>query len=108
VHCAAGKDRTGVVVALSLAVAGVPHDEIVADYAMTAEVIDALVAKLAASPTYAEDMEHRDVATHTPRAETMDRVLTLLDERYGGAVGWLEEHGFGAAERAALRARLRD
>jgi protein tyrosine/serine phosphatase len=108
VHCAAGKDRTGVVVALALAVAGVGHAEIVADYAMTADVIDALVAKLAASPTYAEDMDRRDVASHTPRAETMDRVLTLLDERYGGAAGWLEAHGFGADERAALRSRLRD
>jgi len=108
VHCAAGKDRTGVVVALALSVAGVPHEEIVADYAMTAEVIDALVAKLAASPTYAEDMEQRDVASHTPRAETMDRVLTLLDERFDGPVGWLDAHGFGADERAALRSRLRD
>jgi protein-tyrosine phosphatase len=107
VHCAAGKDRTGVVVALALAVAGVPHEEIVADYAMTAEVIEALVAKLAASPTYAEDMDQRDIASHTPRAETMDRVLTLLDERFGGPVGWLEAHGFGADERAALKARLR-
>jgi protein-tyrosine phosphatase len=108
VHCAAGKDRTGVVAALSLAVAGVPHEEIVADYAMTADVIDALVAKLAASPTYAEDMVKRDVASHTPRAETMDRVLTVLDERYGGAAGWLDAHGFGAEERLALRSRLRD
>jgi protein-tyrosine phosphatase len=108
VHCAAGKDRTGVVVALALVVAGVPHEEIVADYALTADVIDALVAKLVASPTYAEDMERRDVASHTPRAETMDRVLTLLDERHGGPIGWLDAHGFGPDERAALRARLRD
>jgi protein tyrosine/serine phosphatase len=108
VHCAAGKDRTGVVVALALAVAGVAHDDIVADYALTAEVIDALVAKLAASPTYAEDMERRDVASHTPRADTMERVLALLDERWGGPVGWLTAHGFGPEEQAALRARLRD
>ena len=108
VHCAAGKDRTGVVVALCLAVAGVPHEEIVADYAMTAEIIDALVAKLAASPTYAEDMDRHDMARHTPRAETMDRVLTLLDERFGGAAGWLADHGFGADEQATLRAHLRD
>ncbi|TFV52010.1 tyrosine-protein phosphatase [Blastococcus sp. TF02A-35] len=107
VHCAAGKDRTGVVVALALAVAGVPHEEIVADYALTAEVIDAIVARLAASPTYAEDMVSRDVASHTPRAETMDRVLTLLDERFGGPLGWLTAHGFGPEEQAALRARLR-
>jgi protein-tyrosine phosphatase len=108
VHCAAGKDRTGVVCALALAVAGVPHEEIVGDYAMTADVIDALVAKLATSPTYAEDMDTRDIAGHTPRADTMDRVLTLLDERFGGAAGWLETHGFGADEQAALRARLRE
>ena len=108
VHCAAGKDRTGVVCALALAVAGVPHEEIVADYAMTADVIDALVAKLAASPTYAEDMVARDVASHTPRAGTMDRVLTLLDEQHGGPSAWLDAHGFGADEQAALRARLRD
>ena len=108
VHCAAGKDRTGVIVAFTLAVAGVPVEEIVADYAMTADVIDALVAKLASSPTYAEDMDHRDLARHTPRAETMARVLDLLDERHGGPVGWLTEHGFGPEEQAALRARLRD
>jgi protein-tyrosine phosphatase len=108
VHCAAGKDRTGVICALALAVAGVTPEAIVADYAQTAEVIDALVAKLASSPTYAEDMTSRDVASHTPRAESMRRVLELLDERWGGPVGWLEQHGFGADEQAALRARLRD
>ena len=107
VHCAAGKDRTGVVVALSLAVAGVPYEEIVADYAMTADVIEALVAKLAASPTYAEDMDRHDLPRHTPRAETMTRVLALLDEQHGGPAGWLREHGFGDDEQATLRARLR-
>jgi protein tyrosine/serine phosphatase len=108
VHCAAGKDRTGVVCALALAVAGVAHDEIVADYAMTADVIEGVVARLAASSTYAEDMVTRDISAHTPRAETMDRLLRLLDERHGGPLGWLQAHGFGAEEQAALRARLRD
>jgi protein tyrosine/serine phosphatase len=108
VHCAAGKDRTGVIVAFALAVAGVPDAEIVADYAMTADVIDALVAKLALSPTYSEDMDLSDVARHTPRAATMARVLDVLDERHGGPVGWLDAHGFGPDEQAALRARLRD
>ncbi len=107
VHCAAGKDRTGVVCALALAVADVEPEAIVADYAQTAEVIDALVAKLATSPTNAEDMTTRGVASHTPRAETMRRVLELLEARHGGPVGWLTENGFGPDEQAALRARLR-
>lgn len=108
VHCAAGKDRTGVVVALTLAVAGVPHEEIAIDYGLSGDRIDAIVARLAATPTYGGDMERRDTAAHAPRRETMDRVLELLDERHGGPIGWLESHGFGADEQAALRARLRD
>jgi len=107
VHCAAGKDRTGVICAFALSVAGAEPAAIVADYAQTAEVIDALVAKLATSPTYAEDMTGREIAVHTPRAETMQRVLEVLDERWGSPAGWLEAHGFGAEEQAALRARLR-
>jgi protein-tyrosine phosphatase len=108
VHCAAGKDRTGVVVALSLAVAGVPHEEIAIDYGLSGDVIDAIIARLAATRTYGGDMERRDTATHAPRRETMDRVLAILDERYGGPIGWLDQHGFGADEQALLRARLRD
>jgi protein tyrosine/serine phosphatase len=108
VHCAAGKDRTGVVSALTLAVAGVGHEDIVADYALTAEVIGDVVARLATSPTYAQDLERRDLASHTPKAETMDRVLALLDQRWGGPIGWLAEHGFGPEDQAALRSRLRD
>ncbi|MGY1752804.1 tyrosine-protein phosphatase [Blastococcus sp. SYSU D01042] len=107
VHCAAGKDRTGVVVALTLAVAGVPHEEIAIDYGLSGDVIDAIVARLRATPTYGGDTAQRNTAEHTPRRETMDRVLELLDERYGGPIGWLESQGFGADEQAALRARLR-
>jgi protein-tyrosine phosphatase len=113
VHCAAGKDRTGVVCALALAVAGVPHEHIAIDYGMSGDVIDGIMARLAATRTYGGDMERRDTerrdtAAHTPRRETMDRVLNLLDERYGGPLGWLSEHGFGREEQGALRARLRD
>jgi protein-tyrosine phosphatase len=108
VHCAAGKDRTGVVVALTLAVARVPHQEIAIDYGLSGDVIDAIIARLRATPTYGGDTAQRNTADHAPRRETMDRVLELLDERYGGPLGWLETHGFGADEQAALRARLRD
>jgi protein tyrosine/serine phosphatase len=101
VHCAAGKDRTGVVCAFALTVAGVPPEAIVADYVATDERIDAIVARLAASPTYADDIHVEQTDRHRPRAETMERVLELVD-----AHAWLEAHGFGAADAAALRARL--
>jgi protein-tyrosine phosphatase len=106
VHCAAGKDRTGVVAAFALAVAGVRRDAIVADYVATEERLARLVARLRASPTYGADLRGRTLDSHRPRAETMKRVLELVDERHGGPVEWLAQHGFDAAEAAELRARL--
>jgi protein-tyrosine phosphatase len=106
VHCAAGKDRTGVVCALALAAVGVPREAIVADYVATGERLGPLLARLRSSATYAEDLEGRPDESHRPRAETMARVLELLDERSDGPCGWLDAHGFGGAERAALRDRL--
>jgi protein-tyrosine phosphatase len=107
VHCAAGKDRTGIVCALALAVAGATRAAIVADYVATAERIEPLIARLQRSPTYAGDLDARPAAAFAPRPETIERVLDLLDERDGGPLGWLADAGFGADDAAALRARLR-
>ena len=106
VHCAAGKDRTGVVAALALSVAGVRRDAIVADYVATGDRLEPLVARLRASTTYGPDLQGRTLDSHRPRAETMERFLALLDERHDGPAGWLAEHGFDAAEAAVLRERL--
>lgn len=106
VHCAAGKDRTGVVSALALSVAGVEPAAIIADYAASGEVIDAIVARLVASPTYAADIAARPVASHRPEAESMRLFLAGLDHEFGSPVGWLDGHGFGPADQDRLRARL--
>jgi protein tyrosine/serine phosphatase len=106
VHCAAGKDRTGVIVALSLLVAGVQRDEIVADYALTGERIEAIRDRLAASPTYAEDMKTRPLDDMRPHALSMRHFMDRLDE-LGGVDAWLTAHGFGPDEQAALRQKLR-
>jgi protein-tyrosine phosphatase len=106
VHCAAGKDRTGVVVALALSVAGVPRDRIVADYAATADRMTPLLARLKASDTYREDLDSRPDDSHRPRAETMRRFLAHLDEHSGGPLGWLASAGFGPADVERLRSRL--
>jgi protein tyrosine/serine phosphatase len=107
VHCAAGKDRTGVIVALALTVAGVPSEAVVADYVATAERMEAIIARLRRSRTYAEDVSSKPVAAHLPRPETMKAFLEQLDVRYGGLDRWLAGHGFGADEAGKLRARLR-
>ncbi|SHG17183.1 Protein tyrosine/serine phosphatase [Jatrophihabitans endophyticus] len=107
VHCAAGKDRTGVVVAFALAEVGVERDEIVADYERTAERIGAILARLRASTTYAGDLAGQvDEDRHRPRAETMRRLLDAVTEQYGGVPAWLRTHGWTDADGAALRAKL--
>jgi len=106
VHCAAGKDRTGVVCALALETAGVLRDAVIDDYVATGERLGGILRRLRSSPTYAGDLDGRPDDSHRPRAETMQRVLEILDERHGGAGGWLAEHGFGPREQDALRGRL--
>jgi protein-tyrosine phosphatase len=106
VHCAAGKDRTGVVVALALSAVGVRREAVVADYTATAERMPAVLGRLRASTTYATDLDKAPDDDHMPRAETMTAFLEEIDGRYGGVLGWLSDHGFAADDLASLRAKL--
>jgi protein tyrosine/serine phosphatase len=107
VHCAAGKDRTGVIVALALTAAGVEPEAVVADYAATDERLEAVIERLARSKTYAGGVNGRPVKAHSPRAETMKAFLEQLTARYGGLEAWLAGSGFTAEELSLLRAKLR-
>jgi hypothetical protein len=106
VHCAAGKDRTGVVVALALDAAGVDREAIVSDYLATAERIDAIMARLLSSPTYRSELEGHDPRAHAPIPGTMERLLELLDEGFGGPAAWLSAHGLSDAELERLQRRM--
>ena len=108
VHCAAGKDRTGVVSALALAVAGVTREAIVEDYAVTGQRLEGILARLRASHTYRDDLDSKPVDSHLPRPEYMAQFLSTLDDRFGGPLGWLHGQGWTEADTEALRGRLRD
>jgi protein-tyrosine phosphatase len=106
VHCAAGKDRTGVVVALALSAVGVRRDAVVADYVATAERMDAVLGRLRASKTYAADIDKAPADDHMPRAGTMEGFLEEVDARYGGVLRWLSEHAFGARAVESLQVKM--
>jgi protein tyrosine/serine phosphatase len=106
VHCAAGKDRTGMVVALALDAAGIDRRAIVGDYLATAHRIDAIMARLLSSPTYRPELEGHDPRAHAPIPGTMERVFELLDEEFGGSVAWLSAHGLSNAELERLHRRM--
>jgi protein tyrosine/serine phosphatase len=108
VHCAAGKDRTGVVVALALSAVGVPREEVVADYVATGERIEQILDRLRSSPTYANDVDNVPAHEHDPRPEIMERFLAHLDAEHGGPVAWLTAQGFTRQDLAHLKAKLLD
>jgi protein-tyrosine phosphatase len=107
VHCAAGKDRTGVVVALALTAASVRPQAVVADYAATGERAEAILSRLRRSPTYARDLDGVPAEAHRPRPETMAAFLQQMESRYGGVTRWLTEHGVSDEELDLLRVKLR-
>ncbi|MEU4544798.1 tyrosine-protein phosphatase [Nonomuraea dietziae] len=108
VHCAAGKDRTGVLCALALSVAGATREAIVEDYVATGERLERVLARLRASATYRDDLDSRPADDHMPRARYIEQFLGVLDDRFGGPLPWLEANGWTEADNAALRSRLRD
>ncbi|XVQ15388.1 tyrosine-protein phosphatase [Spirillospora sp. CA-255316] len=108
VHCAAGKDRTGVVCAMALEVAGVTREAVVADYAQSGERIEAVLGRLRASETYAADLDSRPADTHVPQAATMEKFLAGVDEEHGGVLPWLSSHGWSQEDTTTLRVRLLD
>lgn len=107
VHCAAGKDRTGTVVALVLSALGTDRDRIVADYAATSQRLGRILASLgqAAAAGAATQGAYSDQEQSTP-PEIMERTLNLIDSRLGGVARYLAGIGWGAADQARLEAHL--
>jgi hypothetical protein len=96
-----------VIVALALTAAGVEPEVIVADYAASADRIEAIIERLARSKMYAGGVSGVPIRAHTPRTETMKAFLEQLGTRYGGIEAWLTANGFTAEELGQLRAKLR-
>lgn len=106
VHCAAGKDRTGTVVAVALDAAGAPRERIADDYLASGERIVAIIERLRSSETYRAELEGHDPQAHAPVPGTIKRVLQIIDEHFGGAARWLLEGGLGEDDLGLLRERL--
>jgi hypothetical protein len=105
-QCAAGKDRTGLVAALTLEVLGVDEAVIVEDYAKTALVVDLLVARFAARMPPGRDAPGPRIMS--AEASTMQQALDWLHEHHGGAERYLLAHGMPPESIATMRAALVD
>lgn len=106
VHCAAGKDRTGVVVALALDAAGIDRRLVVADYLASRERIEQILERLLRSPTYMAELEGQRADALAPVPTTMERFFELVDEHFGGSAAWLSANGLGSSDLDQLQRRL--
>jgi protein tyrosine/serine phosphatase len=106
VHCVGGKDRTGLLCAFLLDLAGVGREEIAADYALSeARLRPRHDAWLEAAESEAERERIHRIA-QTP-AEAMLGVFKELERRHGGVKGYLMSSGLSEGELELAAGRLR-
>lgn len=108
VHCTAGKDRTGVTIALALAAVGADREAVIADYALTGELIPAEHRRATSerlAKKYPQSSHAWMLATESP-AQVMRETLANLDAEWGSAADYLTAHGLTTQELSALRSAL--
>jgi hypothetical protein len=101
-HCTAGKDRTGVLAALTLGILGVSDEEIMRDYDLTNQRLDQLFERLRAIP--GSEGRPRESFAAPPMA--MEQFLAALRTNYGDATSYVRAHGVAEATISRLRESL--
>lgn len=96
-HCAAGKDRTGLVAAMLLSLAGVDTEAIVADYLRSAIAMPRMLERFATWPQYRDHMAATPPDVYEVHEAPIRRFLDELAQNHGGAWVWAEARGLPAA-----------
>jgi protein-tyrosine phosphatase len=105
-HCAAGRDRTGVVAATVLGLLGVADEDIVADYVLSQEAMERFLEHLRAEhPDAGEELDRVGPGLVSLFGEAMAGVLVALRETFGSFESYADALGVPGAA-AALRAAL--
>jgi len=107
VHCAAGKDRTGVAIGVLLASVGTRADLIADDYALSEKCLGPDNVRTAREWVLRRGYEWAawEHVSYTP-PERMLYTLAYLEERYGGVEQYLVKHGLGRNKLAEIRQLL--
>jgi protein-tyrosine phosphatase len=101
-HCAAGKDRTGLLAMLVLGAVGVGHDDIVEDYALTSATMDAFRAAAAERAETPDALDAIPQLFWAADPMAMSRVLADIEAAHGSVRGYVQALGLTNAELAAL------
>lgn len=107
VHCTAGKDRTGIVIAFTLSAMGVPDDFIAADYSLSSMYLEAdqtpVIGQIAASSGLGDQLTQAMLASPP---ELIVRALDLARQQGGSMEAYLARNGVSEADLSAIRSAL--
>lgn len=106
IHCMGGKDRTGLVSALLLRLAGASLEEIGRDYALSGPNLSGAGDGWVEAAPDALERRRREMLSTTP-ASAMMRVVADLERRHGSVAGYLTAAGLRPEQIDRLRERLR-
>jgi protein tyrosine/serine phosphatase len=106
IHCAGGKDRTGLLSAFLLHLAGVSDEDIAADYSLSEERLRPRHETWFEAAESEEELERLRRIAQTP-ARSMTGVFVELERRYGGVESYLRGAGVTEEELELVRGRLR-
>lgn len=106
-HCTAGKDRTGIVVALLLDILGVEPEVIVADYHVTAANMTVVLERIRAAQVFQDNgLAQAPDWIFAAEPETMRGFLSAFHAEHGSAQAWALERGLTMQQLDALRDQL--
>jgi len=105
-HCAAGKDRTGLLAAVLLSSLGVADEDVVEDYARTQAAMERVTARLRESDAYAYVFTELPPETLHARPETMRALLARARAEWGSLRAYARSAGAADSALAALAARM--
>jgi protein-tyrosine phosphatase len=108
IHCAAGKDRTGVAVAMVLHVAGVSIDEIAVEYAAGSDKVPAVFERLRQMESYGDTVMNLPAEAKLTKQESIPRFFAEVQRIYGGVDEYLISAGVTEAELVQVRTNLTD
>ncbi|MFG1999022.1 tyrosine-protein phosphatase [Spirillospora sp. NPDC048911] len=105
-HCAAGKDRTGMVSAAVLGALGVADEDVVADYALTGRNMAGIQARLERHAAYDKTYAYVPRDARTAETATMAELIADLRARHGDMPSLLRTLGVPDTTLTQLRATL--
>lgn len=106
VHCTAGKDRTGVLVAVLLTLLGVPEEVVVEDYALSGQAMGLLRQRLLDRHPELADVIEQAGELFSASPDTIASLLAALRAEHGSVEAYAAAAGTGPEAVARLRAAL--